>query len=78
MWLTWLYCRLIAMPVFIYEGLFVYFYDIKPSLKGTPMETINYILATFCAFIFILSIFWFYLITKIIYKSLKDGEIEDI
>lgn len=26
MWITWVYCRLIAMPCFIYMGNFVYFY----------------------------------------------------
>ena len=78
MWVSWLYCRLIAMPTFIYEGCFTQFYKIVPSLKGTSIETIDLILATFCFFIFCLSIFWFYLITIIIIRSLKDGDQTDI
>lgn len=78
MWATWLYCRLIAMPIFIYDGCFTQFYKIKPSMVGTPIETIDLILAIFCGFIFVLSIFWFYLITRIIINSFTTGDQEDI
>lgn len=78
MWISWLYCRLIAMPIFIFDACVTEFYKVVPSLAGTPIETIDWILATFCAFIFFLSIFWFYLITKIIIRSFRDGDQTDV
>jgi hypothetical protein len=47
-------------------------------MVGTPIETIDLILAIFCGFIFVLSIFWFYLITRIIINSFTTGDQEDI
>ena len=73
MWIFWGYCRLIAYPSFIYTGLFILTKDV-PHIKDTSIETVNNILFVFCSVIFILSFYWFILITKMIKRALVNGE----
>ena len=77
MWVTWGYCRLVAYPAFMYQGIIVESENV-PHIKGTQIETVNTILLIFCFVIFIMSFYWFILITYMIYRAVVHGEQEDI
>jgi hypothetical protein len=80
MWVGWLYSRLIAFPWCIYHGVCVIQYTkpFVPAFVGTISEKLHHILFSFLFFLFLLNIWWFYLITIMIWRFATKGVTEDI
>ena len=78
MWLGWLISRLIMFPITVYTGIFI----VPPSKievwSGSDEELILNILGYFCLILYMLNIWWFYLITKMIYRFYTVGSTKDL
>lgn len=80
MWAGWLYSRLIVFPWCAYQGFLVIPYT-KPFASayiGSDAELLNHLLNTFLFFLYLLNIWWFYLITVMIFRFATQGVSEDI
>ena len=78
MWLGWLISRLITFPLAIWYGVYVVPYEKVPVWKGSNEALILDILGGFCGVLLLLNIWWFYLITKMVYRFAMTGKTEDI
>ena len=79
MWGAWLYSRLIVFPIVAYRMVTIP--DGKPfapEYVGSKEQFLNQILTSFLFCLFLLNIWWFYLITYMIYKFATQGVSEDI
>jgi hypothetical protein len=79
MWVGWLYSRLIAFPLIAYVALTLPLS--KPFATewiGSKEQKLYQILTSFLFFLFLLNIWWFYLITYMIYTFATKGTSEDI
>ena len=77
MWIFWMYTRLICFPIVFAHSLFYQDY-LVPGVSGSSQQTVFNILGVICLIILVLSIWWAYLITIMLYKAIKTGEQEDI
>ena len=80
MWGAWLYSRLIVFPYITYYGELVIPYT-KPHVsiyRGSYDESLTLIMVLFLFFLFLLNIWWFYLITVMIWRFARSGADEDI
>jgi len=79
MWAGLLYSRIIAFPLIAYVA--VTLPNSKPFASeyvGSKEQMLYHILTTFLFFLFLLNIWWFYLITYMIYTFATKGTSEDI
>lgn len=75
-WATWFYSRLVCLPIIIYYGLFVNV-DKIPGIQYSAEKSVFTILGVFLSFIVLLSIFWWYLITRMVVKAIREGDQHD-
>jgi hypothetical protein len=73
MWIFWMYTRLICFPIVFAHSLFYQDY-LVPGVSGSSQQTVFNILGVICLIILVLSIWWAYLITIMLYKAIKTGE----
>jgi hypothetical protein len=80
MWAGWFYYRLIAFPWIIYRGNYEIQYTkpFAPVFIGSVAEIVHNCLFLFTFFLFLLNIWWFYLITIMIYRFATQGVSEDL
>jgi len=81
MWGGWLYSRLIVFPYTVYRGVLCipYTKPFAPVFIGSDAEMLNNLLTGFLFFLFLLNIWWFYLITIMIWRFATQGGVsEDI
>ena len=79
MWLGWLYSRLIAFPLIAYVAITLpNDLPFAEAYVGSKEQWLNQILTTFLFFLFLLNVWWFYLITYMIYTFATKGTSEDI
>ena len=75
-WGTWFYCRLVCLPLVIYYACFALVEKI-PDIDGSSEATVLHILGVFLSLIMLLSIFWFYLISRMVLKAIREGDQHD-
>ena len=70
MWGGWLYSRLIVFPYTVYRGVLCipYTKPFAPVFIGSDAAFLNELLTGFLFFLFLLNIWWFYLITIMIWR----------
>ena len=75
-WATWFYSRLVCLPILIYYGLLVNPSKI-PGIDKSAEKSVFTILGVFLTFIVFLSVFWWYLITRMVLKAIREGDQHD-
>lgn len=72
-WFSWFYCRLVCLPIIIYYALFT-LVDKIPNIETSAEKSVFTILGVFLSLIVLLSVFWFYLITRMVLKAIREGD----
>lgn len=75
-WITWFYCRLICLPIIIYYALFE-LVDKIPNIDTSAEKQVFTMIGVFLSLIVLLSVFWFYLITRMVLKAIVSGDQHD-
>jgi len=72
LWFWWAYTRLYCLPYCIYWMLFIYPYDI-PNMSGSYEGNLYFFKGMMLSLLTVMSIWWWYLICKVIYKVIFKG-----
>ena len=73
MWVFWFYTRLYCMPYCIYWMLFMDPFDI-PNMYGSYEGNIFYFKGILMTILGIMGVWWWYLISKMVYKAIFKGK----
>ena len=78
MWFGWLISRLYTFPLALWYGGYVIPYSKIDSWSGSDEAKLSAILFAFNSMLLLLNIWWFYLITIMIYRFATTGSTTDI
>ena len=78
MWFGWIMSRLTTFPYAIWYGVFIIPYSKIPFWSGSEESKLLNIQGTFCGVLLLLNIWWFYLITIMIFRFATTGSTTDI
>ena len=76
MWFWWAYCRIFCFPVCIYFMLLKDPFDI-PNMKGSYEGYLYFFKGSLCSFLAIMNVWWFILISKMVFNAIFKGKQED-
>jgi hypothetical protein len=76
MWFWWAYSRMFCLPYCIYYMLFVYPFEI-PGMSGSYEGNLYFFKGSLLSMLVIMSVWWFYLISKMLYNAIFKGVQED-
>jgi acyl-CoA-dependent ceramide synthase len=77
MWFWWAYTRLFCLPYCIYWMLFIYPYDL-PNMSGSYEGNLYFFKGSLLSMLCIMSLWWFYLISHMLFKAIFSGVQEDV
>jgi len=69
MWVWWFYTRILCLPVVIYYTMFKHPFEI-PNMSGSYEGNLYFFKGCLVSLLAIMSVWWFYLISKIVYNAI--------
>jgi very-long-chain ceramide synthase len=76
MWIFWFYTRLFCLPFCVYWMLFVYPFEL-PNMSGSYEGNLYYFKGSLLTLLGIMGIWWWYLISIVLFKAIFKGIQED-
>lgn len=78
MWFFWGYTRLYCFPYFIYMVKYSPPFSEPLNMQGTPEGHIALLITCLLSILGIMGIWWWYLISKMVFTALSKGKVRDI